>query len=193
MENERSSPHYQWGPDPDVAYVFSAPGSEEEYAGRPAAGKTGMHLAILIAILRDWGLTVLPYREQAVVTNAWPDVHYESKTGRTEATDSEIKDPQNLERLASEIGHIRKWILCFGAKAYLAVSELKKRGLLQESCQVVKAKHLSPRVIHYINRDIHGNPIEGGGFTNLCRRLEVLADEILAQMDPGKHRKLHPD
>lgn len=189
MENASSSPHYQWGPDPDVAYVFSAPGSEEEYAGRPAAGKTGMHLAILIAILRDWGLTVLPYREQAIVTNAWPDVHYESKTGRTEATDSELKDPKNLERLASEIGHIRKWILCFGAKAYLAVFELKKRGMLRESCQVVKAKHLSPRVIHSIGEDIRGNPIEGGGFHNLCRRLEVLAEEILSQMAPGRHQR----
>jgi hypothetical protein len=181
VDKNFSTPYYQPGIDQDVAYLFSAPGQEEEKAGRPAAGKTGMHLTLLITILRYRGLTFLPFREQATVDNAWPHILFEKKSGRTEGTDKEILAPENLERLASEIGHIEKWLVCFGAKAHLAASKTKEMGLLKNNCRLVKSKHLSPRVINFIDKDIHGEALDGGGFWNLCRRLEVLAEELYVQ------------
>lgn len=179
-----TSCHIELGTDRKAAAVFSAPGRHEEAAGRPAAAGTGKHLALLGAALSDQGLPLLARRGEFTITNAWPRVEYREATGRSEATDAEILQPDNLDRLAGEIGAVTDCIFCFGDKAYIAVSALVARGRLQPSCRVVKVRHLSMRSLNQIRLDLHGAPIvaAGGnpeaGRANTCRRIAVIAAEI---------------
>ncbi|MDK2821302.1 MAG: uracil-DNA glycosylase [Clostridia bacterium] len=176
------SPHYEKGINDEVAYVFSCPGRHEEKAGRPAAAVTGKNLDILIDILRSQGVKV-PLRVDATVTNAWDKVEYMAATNRSEATEKEILDLKNLERLYKEIFHIKRYIISFGDKAYLAVSKLK----LADSCKVIRTCHLSMRKLNSIKTDINNNPIvrannKEEGRRNTVKRLEVIARDIILQL-----------
>ncbi|HWI51812.1 MAG TPA: hypothetical protein VNT01_06710 [Symbiobacteriaceae bacterium] len=177
--------HIERGTDHRAAAVFSAPGRHEEAAGRPAAAGTGKHLALLGAVLSEQGMDLLAQRGEFTITNAWPRVQYDEATGRSEATDAEILQPDNLDRLAGEIGDITDCIFCFGDKAYIAISALAGQGRLQPGCRVVRVRHLSMRSLNQIRVDQHGAPIvaAGGnperGRANTRRRIAVIAAEIL--------------
>lgn len=181
------TPHWERGSNTNVAFVFSCPGRREEAAGRPAAGQTGRNLATLIEALHQRGRTEIPRREEATVTNAWDRVEYKEKTGRTEASDAEVAQPANLERLAAEIGHIRHWIICFGNKSHHAVSLLHQAGKLQAGCRLVNIGHLSMRRLNSISVDSEGQSIHpatapGEGARNTRRRLEVVAGQVVQAM-----------
>ena len=82
--------HIEIGTDKNVAYLFSCPGRHEEATGHPAAKGTGRNLDMLIEILRGQGLTYIPLRQDATVTNAWDKVEYEGLTNRSEADPEEV-------------------------------------------------------------------------------------------------------
>lgn len=175
-----TKPHYDPGTNKDMAYVFSCPGRYEERCKKPAAGRTGINLNELIMILHERGFLFFPTRGEATITNASTKILYKGKDGFTEATDEEILDPDNLCRLAVEVGHIKKHIICFGNKAHLAISELKRNGKYKFG--IIKARHLSMSSLNRIKKDINGVILEKGKSGNTRKRLEVIADEIIRQL-----------
>lgn len=177
--------HIERGTCRMAAAVFSAPGRHEQAAGRPAAAGTGANLTLLGASLAGQGVPLLARRGEFTITNAWPRVEHQEATGRSEATDAEILQPDNLERLAGEVGAVTDSIFCFGDKAHLAVAELARQGRLQPDCRVVGVRHLSMRSLNQIRTDVHGLPIVAAagapeaGRANTRRRIDVIAGEIL--------------
>ena len=74
-----------------VVIVLSAPGSAEEGARpgpRPAAGRTGAELQAFVSAGHASQPDIFhsPNLEDYRITNAWDQVEYEKKTGRSEAT-----------------------------------------------------------------------------------------------------------
>lgn len=135
-------PHFSKGAENDVAFVLSCPGRYEELAGHPAAGNTGKSLQLLIDRL---GTNIsLPdlARVHITITNAWPDIEYKGKTGRSEATGAEVNRSDNIMRLADELQHVSKLVVFCGAKAKLACQQLIKHNLLPTTVQIAFVPHL---------------------------------------------------
>jgi len=121
--------HYQPGTrGMSVVIVLSAPGSAEEGARpgpRPAAGRTGAELQAFVSAGHASQPDIFhsPNLEDYRITNAWDQVEYEKKTGRSEATSAEVKSPANLSRLRREMGGAETAIT-FGDRAEEAVEAL---------------------------------------------------------------------
>src|SRR3712207_3707555 len=86
--------HYNQGrPDVPVAFLLSAPGSKEQLHGRPAAGTTGNNLDVVIRYLNRARSDLFPslQRYDYTITNAVDQVRFAAATGRSEATEDEIR------------------------------------------------------------------------------------------------------
>lgn len=161
-----------------IVVVFSCPGQDEMYAGRPVVGKTGDNLNYMLSLLTFEGKSLS--RDKVSITNAWPNIEFNALTGRTEAKDCEILNVANLNRLDKEIGKETEIIIAFGDKAGIAVGQIveSKSNLL-----VVCVPHLSLRYLNSnISKDTNGNdimslPEEKRNFA----RLEVVANKIKIQ------------
>jgi len=118
--------------------ILSAPGQEEEKAGRPAAGQTGKNLQSVIETMhaKDPIAFPSPNLDDYPITNAVETVRYMSKTGDTEGTDEEVCDTNNINRIKKELGDSQN-ILALGEKAQLAASQSGFDG------KVLKANHPS--------------------------------------------------
>ena len=191
--------HYQEGIDTQVSCVFSCPGRHEEIANYPAAKATGTNLKSLFELLNQHLQTSIFVRELVTITNSWGKVEYKKLTSRTEANDNEILEAGNLKRLCLEVENTEKYIICFGAKALLAINALKQDNRLFAGVKVLKTDHLSlSRINRVIHNDIHGNPILSAKIQknngtqknqrviqkgNTKKRLEVVALEIVEQIN----------
>lgn len=168
--------HLQVGKSKEVAFVFSCPGRYEEVAGEPAAKVTGKNLSILLGKL---GIALNKSdldRRNITITNAWSRVEYEKKTGRSEATTSEINSDANIARLRSELVGVTELVVCCGDKAKIAVDAC----CLSENVKVVFIKHLSTRGLNSIKIDISG--------------VEILpAKSIKSQGDRRSKRRIQND
>lgn len=186
--------HLQRGKQQRVAFVFSCPGRHEEAAGHPAARGTGRNLEMLLSILSiALGRNDLT-REEITITNAWPQVEYLSKTGRSEATAREVTAPENIHRLEQELEDVGDFIVFCGERAK-TVSKILK---LKNNPRFVYIEHLGLRGLSLIRKDVWGEPIiaaelqamAAGGSRrkreiqceNTRKRLEVLADLVLKQL-----------
>ena len=126
-------PHFTRGSETDIAFVLSCPGKHEEAARHPAAGNTGRNLERLLALLGPrLGMSTLT-RTHITIANAWAGVEYQSATGRSEASDDDVKQTGNIRRLADELRHVTKLIVFCGEKAKLACHELCERKCLPQS------------------------------------------------------------
>jgi hypothetical protein len=183
--------HLQVGQENRVAVVFSCPGRHEEVAGCPAARATGRNLELLLSLLGEaLGRSDLG-REMITITNAWPEVEYPARTGRTEATAKEITAPDNIERLRNELQDVTDFIIFCGDRAKAVAKELK----LPHNPKLVYIRHPGLRGLSTINTDRCGGRIVAAarksremGSRNTARRLEVLVQQILYQLrePPGR-------
>lgn len=184
--------HLQVGKEKKVAVVFSCPGRHEEVAGHPAAHSTGRNLETLLSLLaRELNRDDLT-RANLTITNAWPEVEYRARTGRSEATAREIRGAGNLQRLQEELEEVTEFIIFCGAKAKAAGRQLR----LKHQPQLVFIQHPGLRGLSLIATDLRGERIvaaqsqPGAGqegrralqSENTRRRLAVLVRSILRQL-----------
>ena len=188
--------HIQAGRQRKVAVVFSCPGRHEEIAGRPAAKTTGKNLEILLSLLsRALDRSDLA-RSDITITNAWPCVEYQAKTGRSEATAHELKAAYNLQRLERELEDITDFVIFCGAKARYVAQCLK----LKHDPKFVYIRHLGSRGLLLIRSDVEGRPIVAADdrisaegkqrqskakiqAENTEKRLAVVAHSVVAQLE----------
>jgi uracil-DNA glycosylase len=177
--------YLQKGSENRVAVVFSCPGRHEEMAGRPAAKATGKNLELLLSILGE-ALGRDLSREKVTITNAWPEVEYRGKTGRTEASPKEITAAENVARLQQELQDITDFVIFCGERARLVAGKLR----LKHHPKLVFIRHPGLRGLSTINTDIYGGRIVAAGRNmreaqaqNNKRRLEFLVQQILCQLE----------
>lgn len=189
------STHLEIGSRNEVAFVLSCPSRLEKQAGHPAAGVTGRNLERLLEMLKPrLGLPSLE-RAEVTITNAWDKIEYRSGTGRSEATDTELKQTGNLHRLADELRHITTLVIFCGCKAKVASQELLRRGYLPSSAQIAFLEHLGTRGLLAITSDTADAPILSAAqqrrhgrsdslrriqSENTHRRLEVVLERLLS-------------
>jgi hypothetical protein len=187
-------PHFSKGSSHAYAFVFSCPGKQEEDAMHPAAGKTGRNLEALLQLLSArLGRTTLT-RGCITITNAWPQVEHQERSGRSEATGIEIRNRSNIDRLANELRHITEMIVFCGGKAEVALHELVKLKLIIHPTKIAVVEHIGARGLLSIRRDIQGKLIVAAEeqrrlgrklalkriqAENTHRRLEVVAQRLL--------------
>lgn len=185
--------HLQVGKLKRVAVVFSCPGRHEEVAGYPAAKMTGRNLDTLLSLLSiAIGRSDLT-RENITITNAWPQVEYKAKTGRSEATTQEITAPENLQRIQHELEEITDFVIFCGEKAKIVSQYLK----LKHHPKFAYIEHLGLRGLCLIRRDVSGEPIVAADIQisagtktdkqaiqneNTVKRLAVLARSLVSQL-----------
>lgn len=168
--------HLQVGKSKEVAFVFSCPGRYEEVAGGPAAKVTGKNLSSLLGKLGNAINKSGLDRKDITITNAWARVEYEKKTGRSEATKSEIVSSANIARLRAELVGVTELVVCCGDKAKIAVDAC----CLPKNVKVVCIKHLSTRGLKSIKNDINGAKI-------------LPAETIKSQGDRRSKRRIQND
>lgn len=164
------SAHYNHGKTKKIAFVFSCPGQEEDKLGRPTAGQTGENLDVFLKTLFDKSsVDRYDYR----ITNAFDKVFYESKDGRTEATQEEVLAESNIKRLHQELFDIEDVIIAFGNKAKLALEAVLKNHDLK--AKIIETKHLG---LQAINRFVIDNPnnLSGSDLKNL--KIQTLAKNL---------------
>lgn len=125
----RSSAHFSEGHIP-VAFVFSAPGEKERLAMKPVAGETGDNLESALGHLHEARPKLFPsvHRYDYRITNAWSEPIAVSRGHRSsEARDSEIRDPRNVQRVLRELEGC-KLVVLSGDKARLVAQELRESG-----------------------------------------------------------------
>lgn len=98
-------------------------------------------------------------RAHVTITNAWDLIEYPDKTCRSEATDAEVKQTDNLHRLASELLHVTELVVFCGCKAELASEELLRLRTLPNLKHVAFVDHLGTRGLLKIKSDTTGNAI----------------------------------
>lgn len=142
------APHFQGCAGATTAFVFSCPGQKEELLSHPCAGATGRNLDAALPKLHALApqLFASSHRAAYVLTNSWSQIEYPAKTGRSEATATEIFSPDNLHRLERELAGITTILIC-GQKAKHAVLELQAQGRLARA-KIAIVMHLSPLAVN---------------------------------------------
>jgi hypothetical protein len=141
------------------------------------------------------GLSTL-LRKQITITNAWADIEYQDKTSRSEASNGEVAQAENIGRLANELRNITMLIVFCGEKAKLAANQLQERSLLGRSVQIAFVPHLGGQGLNNsIKVDLASQPIVDASAQrhngrrdslkhiqreNTDRRLEVVVERLLA-------------
>ena len=143
-----AKPHLQSCAGAITAFVFSCPGQKEALLGHPCAGATGRNLDAALPKLHALAPKYFASSSRAayVLTNSWSQIEYPAKTGRSEATATEILSPDNLNRLERELSNITTILIC-GQKAKQAVLELQAQGRLANA-KVAIVMHLSPLAVN---------------------------------------------
>lgn len=180
MSAGKTTAHYCPGlPGVRVAFLFSAPGRLEEAKGAPVAGVTGANLDAALAWLHGVEPARFPSgsRYDYRVTNAFAEVLYEGKHGRTEASRAEVLAPANVERVRRELAGVEAVVLC-GGKACLLRPALEEAGLA-----VVEACHCGNRGLVGRYRSAHPElSALGSSKARSRRRAELWGADVLAAL-----------
>lgn len=155
-KNSETSPAFRQGDCPNVktTIILSAPGRAEEKASRPAAGGTGKTLQKAIEIFHEKSPDTFPSKnlDDYTIVNAVGEVHYKGKTGRTEGSNKEICDIENIERLVGIISG-SACVVVLGDKAQLAILETGFNGVIyfggHPSMQALNRKYSSDKQTSY--------------------------------------------
>ncbi len=160
-----------------TAIVLSCPGRLEQENGKPAFGMTGSNLQKLLIILNNKSPEIFGAtdRYEYRITNASSKVYYGELT---EPLDSEIKCTENIRRLKEELTDM-KFVVAFGKKAQYAVELCR----LSSKVKIIATRHIGMQSINQITDDKDGNKLEAGMPDNTQKRLEVIANEILQQIE----------
>lgn len=130
----------------EVGFVFICPGWYEEKYGMPCAGQTGVMLDAALPLLFARMPTIFQSveRHRYLITNAWPQVEYKARTGRSVPRKSEISSRENVEGLYHEVKSVRYLVAC-GGLAHIAI------GLCQQifhlEATVAKVSHTSRQAL----------------------------------------------
>ena len=114
-----------------TAFVLSAPGRREYEEQRPAAGQTGITMNMALPTFHQTEPSIFPSSalDDYTIVNAWDRVKYRALTTRTEATDKEILDADNICRVARLLRDTDV-VVALGAKAQLVVCRAWSTGTL---------------------------------------------------------------
>ena len=166
--------------DNKVAFVLSCPGQFEEQTGRLVARATGDNLEMLIERLHDSKPDVFRYtdRYDYRLTNSSNIVHYDALDGRSEPLDSEIKKPDNIKRLVSELSDMDYIITC-GKKAQLAIETCKDAGSALSGKTIINIVHMGNRGVNSMR--LQGAKYEGRKVSK-DERIEYLAEKIVGEI-----------
>lgn len=168
---KNTSPAFRRGDDSNIKtiIILSAPGQEEEKAGRPAAGQTGTTLQEAIEFWHNALPNEFPSKklDDYTIVNAVEDVHYKAKTGRTEGTDKEVCDTNNMRRINAIIADA-EYVVALGYKAQLAVSGSVFKG------KTYSGKHPSMNALNTKYSSQKRTPQERGS-----DRIRQWANEVL--------------
>jgi hypothetical protein len=161
-----------------VAFVFSTPGSFEEKAERPVAGKTGENLNEILLHLNNTDPMYFPWtdRYNYLITNATTTImHARTEGKKTEETKLNVLKQSNINRLLSELRDCKVVILC-GKNAGLLAPSLLERIVIQ-------TPHLGGSGLHnkYPNNSPELNGITSGNKRDVVR-LKLCALEISTKL-----------
>jgi hypothetical protein len=123
------SPHFCRGHIP-VAFVFSAPGEKEMRVRKPVAGETGTNLDSALIHLNSARPTLFPssHRYEYRITNAFSTpIAVALGHRRSEALDTEIQAPHNVQRVLQELEGC-SLIVLGGNKARLLAQDIRESG-----------------------------------------------------------------
>ena len=138
------SPHFCRGLIP-VAFVFSAPGEVETRAGKPVAGDTGTNLesALILLHAAQPAQFPSPHRCDYRITNAYPEPIADVPGHRgSEAHDTEVREPDNVERVLRELEGCNLVVLG-GNKAGVLEQAIRGSGK-----QVVSVPHVGNKALN---------------------------------------------
>ncbi len=124
---DRTTPDYQPGKNGNkVAIVLSAPGSTEEQAGHPLAGKSRLPVEKLIKKGHDTYPKRFPSANlnDLRIINVSKDVHYKKKTGDTEGLDRDNLSLNNLKRVSEKLLGMET-IIPLGNKAQNVINKIE--------------------------------------------------------------------
>ena len=114
--------------DNDVVVVLNSPGREEFLANRPAVGKTGQNLELLLSkivgVRSRWPLC----RRSVEIINASRVPHYKDSPDGNEVQEKEIKENIEFAETRLSMASIRT-VLVFGEHAKSLVSQIGQNTL----------------------------------------------------------------
>lgn len=167
-----------------VAFMFACPGQKEQAAGKVVAGATGKNLNMLLSILMESenekirALFPSDDRYDYLITNSSDTVHYPALDNTSLPPKSEYSNDANLNRLYSELDHM-KYVIAFGAQAKEASKLVEYKYKLREVSPrpvfITSLPHLSLLSLNQISEDINGVHIERGDPEATRKRLTVVA------------------
>lgn len=158
--------------------VLSAPGRHEVCAGHPAAKQTGRNLQRALPILCSRRPDIFPsenlfdYR----IVNASEIPEYDAATGRSEASDPEIRDPANIKRFRRQVKG-SQFLVLLGDKGLLVARASGVGGIW------LTASHPSLRVLN--RGKAYRLPRNGDGMTpreKADARIAIWAEILLASI-----------
>lgn len=164
-----------------TAFIFSCPGQEEEKSGLLVNGQTGKNLDMVLTFLKAKRPDLFPSenRYDYRITNSSERIHYKALDGRTEPSAAELREEENLSRLAEDIRGFDT-VITFGRCAAEAARLIAEST---EGTTFLYSRHLSFLSLNSsIKTDINGDPIIAGSADATYKRLEVAAESILSQL-----------
>jgi uracil-DNA glycosylase len=171
--------YYKENEKKSIALIFSCPGNKEKEECKPCAGTTGKNLNVLIDILNGLSPSVFPpSRIDYHINNAWDKVESIKITGKTVASNSDILEKSNLNRLEIELKN-SKIIICFGKKSLMVINHLKDNKQLPSGALIIKSRHLGMQSINQIQNDFNDIKLKIGEKSNTKKRLNIIAKEII--------------
>ncbi len=168
---------YQKGKDDNnIGFCFSCPGQKEAENGAPCQGVTGKNLNIILQTLNEKAPSVFKYnnKENYLITNSSDIPHYKKLTNDTEASLSELMNPDNLKRIKEETKGLDT-ILCFGENAKKTIQAARP------DAKVISVEHPSTRNLN----SKYPNTMFDSNLTAQERNIQrnkLLAEEILKQL-----------
>lgn len=160
------SPAFQPGsPENDTVLVLAAPGRDEEAAGRPAAGRTGVVLDDLLSRLHRMDAVSFPSasRLDYRIVNAVATIMHGT---RSLPTKRQIREAENVERLKRQLA---------GAGALVALGPHAMTAILY-ACAAPTFCSGHPGM-----QGVNQLPVEivGTGLENTRQRLDLFASQLL--------------
>lgn len=142
-----------------VAFVFSTPGRFEGEQGRPVSGDTGANMDAILSELNVLCPDLFPELDRYYyrITNASRKVIHAAKdNGKTEDSNRNIIEKQNIKRVLKEINDCSVVILC-GKKA-------------QKLSEAIQGKVVVPSC-HFGNKGLRNQ------YPNQCEEMQGLSSE----------------
>jgi uracil-DNA glycosylase len=131
--------HFNQGLYP-IAFVFSVPGTHESSSKRPVTGDTGVNLCMALELLVEKKNEVFPSlcRYDYRITNAFATPTSIALGDRyTEASNKQVMQPENIQRVKNEVRGCSYIILC-GGRAQKLRCHLQSEGVT-----LIEISHIS--------------------------------------------------